>query len=355
MLYVALTRAKEKLILTGTVPHAADKLEACQMEQKYSQKETLDYTKLARATSYYDWILPAAVRKTEEVPIELKVIGVDTLVEGEVDKEAADYLEKEVFLEKIEAEEHPMAVTDERFRAKIEEAFSYRYPYQGEDQMKMKYTVSELKKYAAASEEEDGEILIPEEEIVPILPNFMKEEEEVKGATKGTAYHKVMELLDFSKIYTMDLLRENIENLKNEGYLDAGTAGCIQKKEIMEFLNTNVGKRMQNAARAKTLYREQPFVLGVDAKEFYPDQKKGEMVLIQGIIDAYFEEDGEIIVLDYKTDRVQTEAELKDRYQEQLRLYTKALEQITRKKVKEQIIYSFTLCKEIHLEDYKND
>ena len=355
VLYVALTRAKEKLILTGTVPHAADKLEACQLEQENSQKETLDFTKLARATSYYDWILPAAVRKTEEVPIELKVIGVDTLVEGEVDKEAADYLEKEVFLEKIEAEEHPMAVTDERFRAKIEEAFSYRYPYQGEDQLKMKYTVSELKKYAAASEEEDGEILIPEEEIVPILPNFMKEEEEVKGATKGTAYHKVMELLDFSKIYTMDLLRENIENLKNEGYLDAGTAGCIQKKEIMEFLNTNVGKRMQNAARAKTLYREQPFVLGVDAKEFYPDQKKGEMVLIQGIIDAYFEEDGEIIVLDYKTDRVQTEAELKDRYREQLRLYTKALEQIIRKKVKEQIIYSFTLRKEIHLEDYKND
>ena len=132
-----------------------------------------------------------------------------------------------MFLEKIEAEEHPMAVTDERFRAKIEKAFSYRYPYQGEDQMKMKYTVSELKKYAATSEE-DGEILIPEEEIVPILPNFMKEEEEVKGATKGTAYHKVMELLDFSKIYTMDLLRENIENLKNEGYLDAGTAGrCV--------------------------------------------------------------------------------------------------------------------------------
>ena len=65
--------------------------------------------------------------------------------------------------------------------------------------------------------------------------------------------------------------------------------------------------------------------------------------------------DGEIIVLDYKTDRVQTEAELKDRYREQLRLYTKALEQIIRKKVKEQIIYSFTLRKEIHLEDYKND
>ena len=131
--------------------------------------------------------------------------------------------------------------------------------------------------------------------------------------------------------------------------------GVFKKKKLWSFLIRMWEKRMQNAARAKTLYREQPFVLGVDAKEFYPDQKKGEMVLIQGIIDAYFEEDGEIIVLDYKTDRVQTEAELKDRYQEQLRLYTKALEQITRKKVKEQIIYSFTLRKEIHLEGYKND
>ena len=73
----------------------------------------------------------------------------------------------------------------------------------------------------------------------------------------------------------MDLLRENIRESEKRGYLDAGTAGCIQKKEIMEFLNTNVGKRMQNAARAKTLYREQPFVLGVDAKEFYPGSEKG--------------------------------------------------------------------------------
>ena len=353
VLYVALTRAKEKLILTGTVPHAADKLEAYQLEQENSQKETLDFTKLAHATSYYDWILPAAVRKTAEVPIEMKVIGVDTLVEGELDKEAADYLEKEVFLEKIEAKEHPMAVTDECFQAKIEEAFSYRYPHQGEDQMKMKYTVSELKKYAAVSEEEDGEMLIPEEEIVPILPKFMKEEEEVKGVTKGTVYHKVLELLDLTKNYTMELLKETIENLKIEGYLDTESARCIRQKDILEYLNTDSGKRMQKAARAKTLYREQPFVLGVDAKEFYPDQKKGEMVLIQGIIDAYFEEDGEIVVLDYKTDRVQTEAELKDRYQEQLRLYTRALEQITQKKVKEQIIYSFTLGKEIHLEDHQ--
>ena len=109
---------------------------------------------------------------------------------------------------------------------------------------------------------------------------------------------------------------------------------------------------MQNAARAKTLYREQPFVLGVDAKEFYPDQKKGEMVLIQGIIDAYFEEDGEIIVLDYKTDRVPRgkagETLLIQRYKTQMDYYQRAIEQISGKKVKDRILYSVIMDREIH-------
>ena len=116
----------------------------------------------------------------------------------------------------------------------------------------------------------------------------------------------------------------------------------------MEFLNTNVGKRMQNAARAKTLYREQPFVLGVDAKEFYPDQKKGEMVLIQGIIDAFFYEDGQIVLLDYKTDHVDNAQELVHRYKKQLELYADALSRFSGEKpVKEILIYSFALAEEI--------
>ena len=107
---------------------------------------------------------------------------------------------------------------------------------------------------------------------------------------------------------------------------------------------------MQEAARKQKLYREQPFVLGVDAKELYPEEEDGELILIQGIIDAYFEEPDGLVVLDYKTDKVNNGKELAEKYQEQLRYYAKALEQMSGKKVKEKIIYSFTLRKEVYIE-----
>ena len=104
---------------------------------------------------------------------------------------------------------------------------------------------------------------------------------------------------------------------------------------------------MADAARNGKLYKEQPFVLGVDASEIYPEDRSGEKILVQGIIDVYFEEADGLIVLDYKTDRVKTADELKDKYHAQLDYYAEALEKLTGKPVKEKIIYSFTLGEEI--------
>lgn len=106
---------------------------------------------------------------------------------------------------------------------------------------------------------------------------------------------------------------------------------------------------MQSAARRAMLAKEQPFVLGVDAREIYPGTENGETILVQGIIDVYFEEDGELVLLDYKTDKVRTAEELKEKYHSQLAYYAKALEQLLEKPVKEKIIYSFTLKKEIEV------
>ena len=106
---------------------------------------------------------------------------------------------------------------------------------------------------------------------------------------------------------------------------------------------------MKAAARADVLWREQPFVLGVDAREMYPEEQEGELILVQGIIDAYFEEADGMVVLDYKTDQIYTPEGLVERYHSQLDYYAKALEQLTQKKVKEKIIYSFTIKKEIRL------
>ena len=124
---------------------------------------------------------------------------------------------------------------------------------------------------------------------------------------------------------------------------------CIQTKDILTFLSCDLGLRMKEAARGGKLWKEQPFVLGVDASDVYPDEQEGELLLVQGIIDVYFEEADGLVVLDYKTDRVSRAEELVERYHGQLDYYGKALEQITGKRVKEKWIYSFTLQQEIKL------
>ena len=106
---------------------------------------------------------------------------------------------------------------------------------------------------------------------------------------------------------------------------------------------------MHQAARRGLLRKEQPFVLGVPAEEVYPEIKSDELILVQGIIDVYFEEEDGLVLLDYKTDKIRCGQELIERYQAQLEYYAKALEQLTGKRVKEKWIYSFTLQEEIRL------
>ena len=142
-----------------------------------------------------------------------------------------------------------------------------------------------------------------------------------------------------------------LRTLQEEGRISTETAESVKVEDFLTFFQCESGMRMQQAARRKQLYKEQPFVLGVGAEELYPDTKcaSGEQLLVQGIIDVYFEEPDGLVVLDYKTDRVRTKEELIQRYQSQLDYYARALSQITGKTVKEKIIYSFTLGKEIRV------
>ena len=124
-------------------------------------------------------------------------------------------------------------------------------------------------------------------------------------------------------------------------------AESIRADDILHFLNCESGQRMMEAAKRGRLFREQPFVISMDASAFYPDDCSGEKILVQGIIDVYFEEEDGLVVLDYKTDRVRHAAELKEKYHAQLDYYADALRRLTGKPVKEKIIYSFTLREEI--------
>ena len=196
---------------------------------------------------------------------------------------------------------------------------------------------------------EIGEMLYEEPEVVPLLPKFLQEEEELTGGLRGTAYHRVMELIDFTKDYDVAGFEAELKALEEAGKISQEAVQCIRRKDIQRFLECPAGKRMKKCAENGKLWKEQPFVLGVEAREIYPDEAEGEMILVQGIIDVYFEEDDGLVVLDYKTDKVYRAEELVEKYHAQLEYYAKALEQVLGKKVKEKIIYSFTLQKEIKL------
>lgn len=340
VLYVALTRAKEKLIITGAVKEIPEL-----SERHTSQRiNALSFGKLSKATTYWDWILPALENRTKDQPIVIRPIELPEIVEEEVREEVTG-----IFTRKALEDWDTLKVYDEEMKNVLEEQFSYVYPYQELLNTKIKFTVSELKKRAYLNEEA-GELLVEEEPVIPLIPKFLQEEEELTGASRGSAYHRVFELLDFTKEYSDASLEEEILSMKKNGRLSEEYASCIIVEDIRRFLECESGIRMRKAALNSKLYKEQPFVLGIPMQEVYPELQNTaseETLLVQGIIDVYFEEDGELVVLDYKTDKVYKASHLTERYHAQLEYYARALEQITGKKVKEKIIYSVTLNKEI--------
>lgn len=362
VLYVALTRAKEKMILTGTVKNMESTLKKLQKIGKREER-VLPYSDLTSAVMYFDWILPALYRnkcftkvliKHEiDVPFsncmyqEDKPIIVEELdLEAFIEEELAQSVGKDLAKQSLYDWDVEM-IYDARVKEQIENQFTYKYPYDADRMIKQKMTVSELKKMAYMDEESKS--LFEEEEIVPLLPKFIQEDEVMSGASRGTAYHRFLELLDFTKEYEESCLENELLQKQREGLLTDEMAKCIKLTDILQFLDSRLAKRMQNAAKQKRLFVEQPFVLGVGADEVYSNGDANEMVLIQGIIDVYFEENDEIVLADYKTDRVFQSDELIERYHTQLEYYAQALERVTGKKVKEKIIYSFAMKKEIEV------
>lgn len=352
VLYVALTRAKEKLIITGTLPRPEEKLEANRMLRRSGQKE-LSFGELSHAVTYWDWILPAVLGCGKEVPLEVNILHFEDLVKEGLKEETKGVISRSL-LERWDVNR----VYEPEMHTVMKEQSGYHYPYEKSSARKLKFTVTELKKRAyemamdnSLEEEPQEELLYEEPEVTPLIPSFMQKEEGLTGAPRGTAYHRVMELLAFegTELHDAKAVAKWIDDMAARGRIEKEAAECVKPYDIVRFLETSSGKRMKKAAEQKKLWKEQPFVLGIEARELYPEEEPGELILVQGIIDAYFEEEDGLVVLDYKTDHVKRAEELAERYQEQLKYYAKALEQMTGKKVKEKIIYSFALGKELYI------
>ncbi|MEG1877418.1 MAG: helicase-exonuclease AddAB subunit AddA [Lachnospiraceae bacterium] len=368
VLYVALTRAEEKLIMTGVVDDVAKKL-TNMSPLLINRNQAIYFTNLSNMGSLLDYIIASLIRHPACAPLleqseivfepcnlmrgtepkmQIKVCRAQELVIEEVHTQ----IHRDSLRQQLENFHTPKTQETIEIQKLIEDRFSYVYPHSILSKLYIKTTVSELKKMGQMNQEELGymplESAITAEDtgMVPYIPKFMQDSEQMSGTTRGSAYHKVLELLDLTEADTTSKIATQMDQLVQSGRLSKVYREAVREERIAQFATTSLAQRMAAAEKRKGLFREQPFVLGVAANQIQPEFPAEETILVQGIIDVYFEEDGELVVADYKTDQVTSGAELWNRYRTQLDYYADALERLTGKQVKEKIIYSFALGKE---------
>ncbi|HIX69089.1 MAG TPA: helicase-exonuclease AddAB subunit AddA [Candidatus Anaerostipes excrementavium] len=325
VLYVAMTRAKEKLFLTGIKKG----------EIPWEENRHPSYIGLLEAGSYYEWLAQALPHVPKE-HFHLQLYGLEDLAWLQEKEEIDVSLERQIFFSKLEKSREEDKVKE------LWKEFSYQYANLAETKGQLKYSVSEIKRMSQAAESRQEEPMLSPFEEEPRIPKFISGQEKVSAVSRGTAIHKVFELLDMSQNYTYRDLDEKIHQWVEQGAIDAAYDPVIRRKNILAFLQSDLGKRIQKAAQNQKVSKEKQFVMGVPFSEMADAPDSDSYVVVQGIIDLYFEEEDGLVLVDYKTDRISQEGTRTffERYQTQLDYYRKALEQMTGKNVKECYIYS---------------
>ncbi|MBR5597337.1 MAG: helicase-exonuclease AddAB subunit AddA [Lachnospiraceae bacterium] len=341
ILYVAMTRAKEKLIMTGMVKDYEKRMLSYEWLRNI-KKQKLPFGVLSSANSYLDFILPAMVREQE-------VIHIISWNPWHA-KRKTDTEEVKVQVNRILIEERlvsPYTKEEQEIAEIIRQNLSFAYAHPQLQGLYVKTSVSELKMKAMEEKDQEAYQLFEEAPTKDYVPEFVEAKGKVGGTIRGNAYHRVMELMDFTKIEDLDFIMDQMKQQAEEKVLDPLYVSLIKRTKIQKFLESTLAKRMKKAQEQDKLYREQPFVYGLAANRLDEKFPSEEKVLIQGIVDVFFEEEGELVIVDYKTDAVETAEELCNRYREQLKYYQEALECLTEKTVKEKILYSFALNQSI--------
>ncbi len=318
LLYVALTRPKERLYITAALAEPEKRLE----KLRASLSVPLEPEVLAGQSSFADWLISAALADGEEHL---------TIHVCEAGESAAG------------AEPSPArAEADAQAARELAERLRFTYPHAAAENLPSKLTATGLK----AHREEDAEAL----ELTPRphrpfrLPDFARDKRPATGAEKGTATHLVLQYMDFAKTESLEAVQGEIERLRAAGFLSEREAAAVDAAAILRLFASPLGRRMKSAAR---LRREFRFSLLVDAGEVF-GEGAGEQALLQGVVDCFLDEPEGLTVIDYKTARLRSRAEAERRaksYRAQISAYAAALERITGKPVRESVLY-FLSCGE---------
>lgn len=340
VLYVALTRAKEKMIVTGEVNDYEKMILGLKGKGEYMDADILG------AKSLLDIIIYGLANQGV-VAQYIKGVTYEDIT--------TDYVKSELIRQQhLSTLANRDYLVDEDISKVLADKAEFIYPYEHLKGLAIKTSVSELKHAAMHEAFEESDQLITHfetDEVKAYVPEFISGEvKSNQGALRGSAVHRLMELLPFKDmICDADFIHRTITRELESGRFTEEFADLIPVKKCVQFLGSSLAKRMSVADSQGKLHKEQSFFLGVPASRVKEEYPESEIMLIQGIIDAYFEEDDYIVLMDYKTDAVENPDVLVSRYSRQLELYQEALERITGKKVKEKIIYSFAFGSEINL------
>ncbi|MGL6184373.1 MAG: helicase-exonuclease AddAB subunit AddA [Clostridium chrysemydis] len=361
ILYVAFTRAKEKLIIVGSA-RDIDKT----VEKWYSAANILDSrvseSEVLKGKSYLDWVGMALCKHKDGEVLRNKIgVSLGAIVVDNSMWKVKLWEKSELSVEKTLEDVDEIAIDNTFIRCpsadiseEINHRLGYKYPFSEITTIKSNYSVSDLKKANIDSiEDYEGESLYKEK--LTVKPNFMKEEKGLSGAEKGTAVHFVMQKIDYDRIENINSIKEQLEEMYDSELISKEELEAVNPFKIQKFFKSDIGKRLLKAFKNnKMIHRELPFFTEISVKELnndISDSLKDEKVRLQGVIDLFFEEDNEIVLVDYKTDYVKdnVKEEMEKKYSIQLNYYKEALEKITGKKVKASYLYLFYLEKEIEI------
>ena len=337
VLYVALTRAKEKLIITGIEKDLEKSIEKKEKELEiYSNTNSskINSKILESYKSYLDWIeLVYLKNKIKNSDIfEFNVINKKDILSSN----SRNDLEKKDILKY--AKNRKISNTN---LEKIKTILEWEYKYKESTEIPSEISFSKIKELSKKAEENKVEVVLKK-------PNFLIEKTNLTPAEKGTIMHLCLQKLNSKENYNLDKLKKMVNNLVEKEIILTKEAESVNYNKILAFLESNIWKEMQDA---KTVEQEKAFYLNLKAKEIYKNSAEDE-VLVQGIIDLYYITNiDELVLVDYKTDYVENnnEESLKEKYNVQLSIYKKALEEALKRKVDRVYIYSTWLNKEIKI------
>ena len=359
VLYVAFTRPKEKLIITGSTKKIEDSIK--KWSSNLDSSSTISQYSILKGKNFLDWIMPCVLKHRDLEDIREKInINVENIEDHPSKWNTKLWYKEDIILEKVEQKEDSIEEilkninldepsTD--YYNEIKNKLNYEYPYNFSVTKPASISVTEIKKIQNTYEEDLSQSFFNQKTVLkrPLFVQENEEKEKIGSAERGTIVHLVMQVLDLNKVNTVYEIKEQIELLIKKGIITEKQSSVINSFKIYNFFKSSIGKRMLNSDFLK---REQAIYTQVKMKDvyIYDDLLQGESniydeetLMVRGIIDAYFEENGEIVLLDYKTDFVNDENKEKviSRYEKQLELYSEALEKLTGKRVKEKCIYLF--------------